>query len=141
MLQQFERRSPHAEQRLPGRVSYLNGRDRRGWIRGAPTFGRVVYPGAWPGVALAFHGSQGALEYDFDLAPGALAGEIALRCLGARMLRADGHGGAVIALAGGSLKLSAPRASQAGRPVQSRLLVAGNTVRWRWAPTITPVGW
>jgi hypothetical protein len=122
-------RAPVAEQRLPGRVSYFVGRGRSAWVSGAPTFARIVYRDVWPGVDLAFHGRQGTLEYDLGLAPGADPGRVALRFAGARAVRSDGHGGAVVALPGGSVRVPAPRAEQGTRRVVSRLVVSGDAVR------------
>jgi Beta-propeller repeat len=122
-------RSPVAERRLAGRVSYFVGSDRGGWVSGAPTFGRVLYRNVWPGVDLAFHGRQGTLEYDFDLAPGADAGRVALRFAGARAIRPDGRGGALISVTGGTMRMPAPHAEQGAGAVSSRLVVRGDTIR------------
>jgi hypothetical protein len=36
-----------------------------------PTFARVEYREVYPGVRLVYHSTQGQLEYDFIVAPGA----------------------------------------------------------------------
>src|SRR5207302_1959580 len=79
--------SPRAAAELPGRVNYFLGADRRKWLRGVATFARVGYENVWPGVGLVFHGRQGVLEFDFDLAPGAQGGRVALGFRGARAIR------------------------------------------------------
>ncbi len=122
-------RSPVAQQRLPGVANYLAGRDRAGWVVGAPTFARVVYRDVWPGVDMAFHGRQGVLEYDIDLAPGADPGRVALRFAGARALTPDGRGGALVRLGRGTVEIPAPHAAQGAHAVQSRLVVSGSTIR------------
>jgi Beta-propeller repeat len=121
--------SPVAERQLPGRVSSFVGGDRGRWVSGAPTFARVVYRNVWRGVDLAFHGRQGVLEYDLDLAPGADPGRVALRFAGARAVRPDGRGGALISVSGGTMRMPAPRAEQGARGVSSRLVVSGDTIR------------
>jgi hypothetical protein len=118
---------PVAQRRLRGVVnSYRNATA----VAGAPTYGRVAYRDVWPGVDVAFHGDQRALEYDFDLAAHADPARIGLRFAGARSARADGHGGAVVSVdGGGRLRLSAPHTVQDGRPIASRLTTDGATVR------------
>src|SRR5258708_38381983 len=61
---------PAPEQALPGLVSYLVGYESE-WRRNIPTYGRVRYRAVYPGIDLVYYGVQGALEYDFILAPGA----------------------------------------------------------------------
>ena len=67
------------QDRLPGKVNYLIGADRAKWHTDIPTYGRVSYPGVYPGVDMVYHGEQGQLEYDFVVAPGADPAPIALR--------------------------------------------------------------
>src|SRR5207248_1199140 len=56
---------------LPGRVSYFIGNDPTKWRTNVPTFGRVNYKEVYPGIDLTYYGTQGSLEYDFVVAPGA----------------------------------------------------------------------
>ena len=67
----------------PGRLNSYVGRDRSRWVHGAHLYGNVSYRGVYPGVDLVYHGRQGALEYDFVVAPGANADRIAVRFRGA----------------------------------------------------------
>ena len=62
------------EQPLGGRVNYLLGNDPSRWHTGLPTYGAVAYRGVYPGIDARYHGSQGVLEYNFTLAPGARPG-------------------------------------------------------------------
>src|SRR5438105_6235612 len=57
------------KRRLPGRVNYLLGADRRRWRTGIPTYARVVYGDVYRGVDVVYYGSQGRLEYDFVVRP------------------------------------------------------------------------
>jgi hypothetical protein len=55
---------------LDGKINYIKGNDRAEWRTNVPTYGGVRYEGVYPGIDLLYHGRQGALEYDFELAPG-----------------------------------------------------------------------
>ncbi len=65
------------DEKLPGTVNYMNGSDAGRWTTGAGTFGRVNYQGIYPGIDLAYYGTQRQLEYDFVVAPGANPKQIA----------------------------------------------------------------
>src|SRR5262249_17114905 len=56
---------------LPGKVNYFLGNDPAQRHTNIPTFGRVAYEGVYPGIDLAYYGSNQQLEYDFVVAPGA----------------------------------------------------------------------
>jgi hypothetical protein len=116
-----------------GRVSYLVG-DRSRWLRDVPTFTGVRYHGVWPGIDLAFRGTDGSLEYDLDVAPHADPRAIDLTLPGATSIRGDGQGGAIVRARGGAtLRMAPPVSFQNGpggrTPVPSRLLVGGGHVR------------
>ena len=72
---------------LPGKVNYLIGSDSSKWQTGVPLFSRVEAKQIYPGVDLAFHGAQGALEYDFVVAPGADTKQVGFRIRGAKRMR------------------------------------------------------
>jgi hypothetical protein len=71
-----QRTAPAGEAPLASRVNYFHGRNGSAWHAGVPTFGRVRYPAAWPGVDLTFYGSDRQLEYDVEVAPGADAASV-----------------------------------------------------------------
>jgi hypothetical protein len=123
------------ERGLPGTANYMLGKDRSRWHTNVPTFGRVAYRNAWPGIGVAFYGNQGRLEYDFDVAAGADPSRIALSFGGARSLRVDTSGALVLRLPGGSVRQLTSHAYQlvGGRrqAVSSRYVVAGHSVRLR----------
>ena len=75
-----------AEAKLPGEVNHLVGA-REEWRTGVPTYERIRYPNAWPGVDVAYYGNQGRLEYDFEVAAGADPSRIALQFAGQEELR------------------------------------------------------
>ncbi len=118
--------------RLRGTVSYLSGSRT---VAGAPTFGRAVYPGVWPGIDVAFHGTRRRLEYDVLVAPGADPGRIRLAFAGQRSMRIASNGDLLLTLPGGRVvrELAPVSFQMAGgrrRPVASRyVLTAGGGVR------------
>ncbi|HEY6293081.1 MAG TPA: choice-of-anchor D domain-containing protein [Terriglobia bacterium] len=63
---------------LPGKSNYLIGNDPEQWHTNVPNFARVQYREVYPGIDLVYYGTQGHLEYDFVVAPGADAGVIRL---------------------------------------------------------------
>jgi hypothetical protein len=56
---------------LQGRTNYFTGNDPKNWRTNVPRYGSVKYQGVYPGVDLVYYGSQGQMEYDFVVAPGA----------------------------------------------------------------------
>src|SRR5207244_636814 len=82
------------------RIHHLRGRDRRRWLQDVPTYGRVVYREAWPGIDVVFRGSEGRLEYDLVLAAGADPARAVLAVNGSDPLR-FGPEGEVVVRAGG----------------------------------------
>ena len=75
--------TPRSESRLPGIVNVYRGR-RSDWRERIPTYRRVRYASVYPGVDAVYHGRQAALEYDFEVQPGASPSQIALSHVGAR---------------------------------------------------------
>ncbi len=67
-----------AREPLPGRSNYFIGNDPDKWIADIPNYARIEYRGVYPGIDLAFYGTQKALEYDFIARPGADPGVISV---------------------------------------------------------------
>jgi len=103
--------APRAESPLPGRINYLKG-DGQKWRTNIPTFARVRFASVYRGIDVVYHGNQGRLEYDFEVAPGADPRQIALRLEGARRLSMAGDGSLVMHLASGVLRWSKPMTYQ-----------------------------
>jgi uncharacterized protein (TIGR03437 family) len=101
-----------AEAQAAGVSNYLVGNDASQWRRGVPHFGRVRYTGAWRGIDLVFHGRDQALEYDFEVSPGADPAAIRLRYQNARSLRLDRDGSMILATAGGEVRQQRPEIYQ-----------------------------
>src|SRR5260370_28029672 len=98
---------------LPGKSNYFIGSDPAKWHRNIPQFARVRYENIYPGINLVFYGSQGRLEYDFQVAPGANPARPELEFDSSTKLELEG-GDLVLHGQGDSVRLYAP-------PVYQRL--------------------
>ncbi len=119
---------------LAGTANYFIGNNPRQWHTGVPTYQRVNYRGVYPGVDAVFYGNQRALEYDFNVAPGADPGQIALDFSGAHpVLNRDGD--LVLRVNGDAIILRRPVIYQgsgaARRTIDGNYLLSGNRVRFR----------
>jgi len=117
---------------LPGRSNYFIGNDPQKWHTGIPQYAGVHYRSVYPGIDLVFYGSQGKLEYDFKVAPGADPSQSELQFDGATKLELSG-GDLVLKGTGADVRLQAPRVYQrsAGQqqPVEGRFVLrAANRV-------------
>lgn len=97
---------------LPGKANYLIGNDPSQWHTNVPNFRRVAASGVYPGIDLVYHGNQGQLEYDFDVAPGANPEKIRLALKGAEGLRVDSQGDLLVKVKGEELRFRRPVAYQ-----------------------------
>src|SRR3954447_6230017 len=70
---------PVVEKRLPSSSNYITGNDRQQWRLGVPHYAQVRSRGIYPGIDIVYYGSDGQLEYDFVVSPGARPDKIALR--------------------------------------------------------------
>jgi beta-propeller repeat-containing protein/S-layer family protein len=94
--------------------SYFIGNDPAKWVPGAPNFARVRYRELYPGVDLAFYGSQGQLEYDFVVAPGANPRAVRLQFDGVDGMHLDRAGNLVLSAANGEIRQHKPIVYQVG---------------------------
>src|ERR1700691_4952576 len=78
--------------KLPGISNYFIGNDPKQWHVNIPQYSRVLEQDIYPGVNLVYYGTQGKLEYDFDVAPGTDPSVIRLAFQGARDLQIDAQG-------------------------------------------------
>src|SRR5579863_3437359 len=83
---------PEGIDRLPGTSSYFRGQDKTKWRTGIPQFAKVRYRGVYPGVDLVYYGSEGNIEYDFQIAAGADPARIHIAYEGTGRLRIDENG-------------------------------------------------
>lgn len=125
------------ENQLPERVNYFLGNDPAKWRTGVPTFEKVSYTRAFPGVDLLYYGNQNRLEFDFQVIPGANPKAIKLRFQGARKLQLDHDGNLMITMPNGSVIFHKPAIYQlieSAHKVQvkgSFLLLSKDTVGFR----------
>lgn len=84
------------ESRLPGVTNYLMGSVRQ---TNLPTYAKTRARNVYPGIDLVYYGTQGQLEYDFVLAPGADPSQIRLKFTGATPV-VDASGDLVLPLGG-----------------------------------------
>ena len=126
--------------RILGWSHYYMGSDPAAWREDVPNYPRIEYAAVYPGVDLAWHGAQGALEFDFIVAPGADPHRIHLAFDGAESLRLAPSGELVLATAAGELRFARPLAWQehAGRreavAAAFELAGVGDGVRFRLGP-------
>ena len=122
-------------QQLPGMVNHFKGADPAGWHTNIPTFAKVSYAGLYPGIDAVYYGTQGEVEYDFTVAPGADPGAIRLGIEGAQTLSIDTNGDLVAQTAAGEVRQRAPVIYQdlggTRRAVDGRFVLgAGDEVRF-----------
>ncbi|GAC1430871.1 MAG: hypothetical protein NVS1B11_05630 [Terriglobales bacterium] len=93
---------------LPGKSDYFIGKDDSKWTRNVPQYARVREKNVYPGIDLVYYGSQGRLEYDFEVAPGADPKQVALRFQGPRNVKLTSDGALVLVNESGEVRLQAP---------------------------------
>jgi len=99
-------------EQLPGTANYFTGRDPTQWHTRIPTYARVRYQDAYPGVDLLYYGNQGGLEFDFVVAPGADAKAIRLSLEGGGAPELDAQGNLVLSVSGREIRFHKPRLYQ-----------------------------
>jgi len=114
-------------EQLPGIVNYFIGNDPEKWRANIPTYAKVQYQDAYPGIALAYYGNQGRLEYDFLVAPGADPNQIKLAFEGASDITVADSGDLVLTTALGEVLMQKPIVYQL-EPDGHKTLVAGHYV-------------
>ena len=110
---------------LPGRVNYLVGNDRSKWRIGLASYRQVRYRVVYPGIDLVYEGDRRALEYHFEVAPGADPAKIVVRFSGAR-LRVAANGDLELRTAPGRVFFKKPFIYQ--KTKDGRVRIAGG---WR----------
>ena len=93
---------------LPGQIRYSRGSEPGPAQQEVDTYARVHYDGVYPGIDLVYYGNQGALEFDFEVAPGADPAAIRLAFEGATALNVGQNGALTIKTPGGHVQLQAP---------------------------------
>jgi Abnormal spindle-like microcephaly-assoc'd, ASPM-SPD-2-Hydin/Beta-propeller repeat len=116
----------HAADQQAGRSNYFVGNDPRKWRRNIPEYAGVKFDAVYPGIDLVYYGSQGRLESDYVVSPGADPKKIALRVEGADRIRLNSEGDAILFTAAGEVSLHKPRAYQENEA--GRVEIAANYV-------------
>lgn len=88
---------------LPGTVGYASAEGTTPALAAIRTYAAVRYTAVYPGVDLRYYGSQGHLEYDFAVAPGADPGRIQLAFRGTEQPRIAPDGDLILRTSGGDL--------------------------------------
>jgi len=96
----------------PGKSNYFIGNDPSKWLTNVAHYGEVAARGVYRGVDLIYHGNQGQLEYDFEIAPGASPGVIRVALEGAQSTGINAQGDLVVGVEGGEVLFRAPVAYQ-----------------------------
>ncbi len=119
---------------LSGTVNYFIGNDPSQWHTNIATFGRVEYQDVYPEIDLVYYGSNGALEYDFIVSPGADPNVIALNFAGADGVEVDAQGNLVLHTAAGDVVQQKPLTYQqhggSRQEIASRYVLNGTNVRF-----------
>jgi hypothetical protein len=102
----------HPVGRQVAHASYFVGNDPQKWRSNVLEYARVQFDSVYPGVDLVYYGSQGRLESDYIVSPGANPNRIALHVEGAEHLRLSSDGDAILSTAAGDVSLHQPRAYQ-----------------------------
>jgi hypothetical protein len=91
-----------AEDPQVGKSNYLIGNDRSKWVIGVPHYGAVRYQDVYPGIDLAYRGTDRNVEYDFVVKPGADASSIRLAFAGQKSVAIDPSGNLVVEAGAGA---------------------------------------
>src|SRR5215510_12439965 len=112
--------------------NYFFGGDPTQWHTNIPTYTKVRYHNAYPGVDLVYYGNGQQLEYDFVVAPGADPNVIRLAFASVGAVREpplhlDPAGDLVVQTESGELRLHQPRIYQeidgSKRPIVGRYIL------------------
>ncbi|MTI85050.1 MAG: hypothetical protein FH756_14430 [Firmicutes bacterium] len=96
------------QEELPGKSNYFIGNDPARWRTNIPTYARIKYRDVYPGVDMVYYGSQGQLEWDFVVAPGADPMAITLDFQGTELLEVDEKGNLLLQASGKEMYLQKP---------------------------------
>jgi len=115
-----------SQNELPGKSNYLSGKKPENWRTNVPNYRSVREQEAFPGIDLVYYGTQGQLEYDFVVAPGADPGGIRFAVEGASKLSTSSDGDLLVGIGGGEVRFHKPFAYQ--KNGSAKTTVAANYV-------------
>ncbi len=99
-------------EKLPGISNYFIGNNPAKWRTHVPQYARIQYVGVYQGIDLVWYGSQGHLEFDFVVSPGADPQQIQIAYEGADSLAIAANGDLVLQTALGEIRSRKPRVYQ-----------------------------
>ncbi len=115
---------------LPGRIHYLRGRDPAGWRTGVPTYARVAYREAYPGIDAIYRtATESRFEQEFLVRPDADPAAIRLAFDGVQSVAVDDAGDLVLSTEGAAVRLGRPVAYQEIDGVRHAVSAAWSTRR------------
>ncbi|HET9046511.1 MAG TPA: SBBP repeat-containing protein [Casimicrobiaceae bacterium] len=119
-----------AERAVASTSNYFAGDDASLRIVGIPHFERVRRTELYPGIDLVYYGSQGAMEFDFVVAPGADPARIRLCFQGVERIALDADGDLVLHTQAGDLRQHRPAIFQqegaSRRRIEGRYVLIGD---------------
>jgi hypothetical protein len=111
---------------LTGKSNYLVGADPNKWHYDIPNYARVELKDVYPGVSLAYYGTQQALEYDFIVTPGYDPSVITVSYEGADRIELVDNGDLALHVNGATIYQRSPVIYQSAR--EARQTVRGRYV-------------
>jgi hypothetical protein len=99
------------EDRLSGSSNYFAG-SRKNWRTNIAAYRKARFSRVYPGVDLIYYGSEGRLEYDFILSPGARPETLRWRPQGTRKVSLDRGGNLLLRTDGDTVRFNRPVAYQ-----------------------------
>jgi len=125
-------------EKLAGISNYYLGNDPAKWRINVPQYARLVRHDVYPGIDMVFYGTEGHLEYDCIVKPGADASRIRLTYEGVERLRLDSNGDLLLAAGSHVLRQKKPVVYQQGpdgqrQEVQGSYQLAANGMEVRFS--------
>ncbi len=93
---------------LPSKTNYFLGNDQSKWQSDIPNYGKLLAKDVYPGIDLAYYGTNSQLEHDFIVSPGADYKQIAFGFTGQDDLSLDKDGNLILKAGDDTLTLNAP---------------------------------
>ncbi len=117
-------------------ISFFRGKDERNWVRGIPSYERVLYNGLYPHVDLLVYARRGKIKHEYRIKEGGNVSDIAIRYEGAKHLRVNERGELEIETIRGVLREGVPFSIQVidGQKVRIEteyVLDRDNTIRFK----------
>jgi RHS repeat-associated protein len=99
-------------EKQPSATNYMVGKDPSSWRTNVANYSKVRLSAVYPGIDAVYHATQGKLEYDLLVAPGANPSAVRLAFDGVDGLSIDDHGALVLRTFAGSISQLKPVAYQ-----------------------------